>query len=314
MAQTGYSLQTFTAGNPTKASEQTTMQDNIEAALFVELKNDNGSTAVKGKAVYLKTDGDVDLAKADALSTIDSTIGLWFDTPAAAATGSVQTQGIMTGLTGLTRGATYYVDPDTAGDLVASEANALTTTFDSGEFIIKVGVALATDELLIQIGSPIERDKLTAGSRSIWVQPHHVNGTGTTLSSNVGDHGSALFGNNNANQAAYFSFSVPADYDATTKATLLVVTQGAAAPADMKWTTDTDMAASGQARALHSDSNPTQTASMTQDQLLELDHTGVVDLVEALDYVGLKFTRLGTDGNDNITTLNVIGFLFEYTT
>lgn len=98
----------------------------------VQLTNDNAGTINKGQPVYIKSNGNIDLADADAASTADTTIGLVADaTIATTATGAICTYGVVDGFdtSGLTAGALVYVATGAAG--------GLTTTQPTGSAIIK---------------------------------------------------------------------------------------------------------------------------------------------------------------------------------
>jgi len=126
----------------------------------VTMQNDNAGTIVIGQAVYTKNNGNVDLAQADAAGTVE-VLGLVRDTSIATGTsGEIQTDGTLTATTGewdnvtgetggLTPGAVYYLDPNTPGSLTQT---APTTT---GDFVIRVGKAIATTTMAISISQPI---------------------------------------------------------------------------------------------------------------------------------------------------------------
>jgi hypothetical protein len=113
------------------ASGEATGLDWIDVVTAAEAKhtatNDNGSTANMGQPVYIKSDGDFDLALANAEGTCRSVGFVQDATIAAAADGEVQLDGVITlgstadwdaitgGSGGLTPGAIYYVSTATAG-------------------------------------------------------------------------------------------------------------------------------------------------------------------------------------------------------
>lgn len=303
MAQTVINEATVSVGDATKKTHFDQLLANTKVAMFIEMQNNTGATSVKGEPVYVDAADSVDQAQADAEGT-SRVVGLWLDAVADQDTGTVQTRGIMTGLS-KTAGHTHYLSPDTAGATITDAMSSRTLT--AGEYRVKLYDCLSDSEIEIKIGSPE-----LVEAKAVWLQPHHVNGTGTTLATRVGDFPVALFANSNQNQEVFFGFAVPADYKAISKGELVVFTDGATG--NLKWTTDTDVGADTQARTTHSESNATQTTSLVQDNLTELDHTGVLTLIEAADYVGLKLTRLGTDGYDTVTTVYIVGFLLEYTT
>jgi len=123
--------------------------------------NSNAGSIVIGNVVYPDGNGTVDLAKADASGTVEI-LGLVSSTSiASAASGSIQTDGVLAATTGqwdavtggeggLTAGSVYYVDPDTAGMLTATAPTA------AGDYVIRVGLALSTTELEISIQPPIK--------------------------------------------------------------------------------------------------------------------------------------------------------------
>ena len=127
----------------------------------VQKTNGNASSIVICTPVYVKNDGTVDKAKADASGTVQI-LGLVKDVSIdAAAAGSIQTDGVLTATTaqwdavagttgGLTPGTVYYLDPATAGMLTST---APTTT---GQYVVRVGLALSTTELDISTTAPIK--------------------------------------------------------------------------------------------------------------------------------------------------------------
>lgn len=127
------------------------------AQMVFSAANANAGTINKGQVVYTKSDGGVDLARANASGTTEAS-GLVADaTIANGATGLIQSNGNMTmdtedwdaitGQTGgLTPGAYYIVDPDTAGKMIPRN----TATITAGEFIALVGKALSATEFKIE--------------------------------------------------------------------------------------------------------------------------------------------------------------------
>lgn len=127
----------------------------------VSLTNGNAGSIVIGMAVYSDADDSVDIAKADALATVE-VLGLVQDTSiGAAASGLIQTDGVLTATTGqwdtvtgdsggLTAGSVYYLDETTAGNLT------LTAPTTVSQFVVRVGKALSTTEMEITITQPIK--------------------------------------------------------------------------------------------------------------------------------------------------------------
>lgn len=122
--------------------------------------NANAGTLAPGCPVYQKTTANqVDKARANAIGT-SFVAGLTIASILTTATGTIRTTGPLTlttgqwdaitgGSGGLTAGSVYYLDPGTAGLLT------LSPTDSTGNFLVKVGIALSTTTLLIQIAEPI---------------------------------------------------------------------------------------------------------------------------------------------------------------
>jgi hypothetical protein len=125
------------------------------------LQNANASPIVIGAPVYMKADGNVDLAKADAQATAD-VLGLVKDASiAAAASGNVLLDGVLTSTTdqwdavagttgGLTPGAVYFLSAATAGLLTATAPST------AGQFVVRVGKALSATKLDLTLMAPIK--------------------------------------------------------------------------------------------------------------------------------------------------------------
>ncbi len=138
--------------------------DTLDAAVsevdVTNATNNNAAAIVIGNVVYVDAAGGCDLAKADATGTND-VMGLVRDTSvAAAATASIQTNGVLVATTaqwdvvagtsgGLTFNTVMYLSPDDAGELTS----VATTT--SGEFVCPVGFALSTTDFQIRPGHTI---------------------------------------------------------------------------------------------------------------------------------------------------------------
>jgi transcription elongation factor len=101
-----------------------------------------------GSVVYLSAADTVKMAKANAASTA-TPVAIATGTITNGAVGAYQSSGTLAGLTGLTAGATYYLDPTTAG---AMTSTAPTT---AGQLVVELGVAVSTTEFLIRIRTSI---------------------------------------------------------------------------------------------------------------------------------------------------------------
>lgn len=108
--------------------------------------NDNAGTITAGQVVYVKADGDVDLAQGTVANLGDFALGV-VDAASIATTASgfitVRQGAIISGLSGLTPGLDYYVSTATAGALVAYASLATT----AGNSAYKVGRALSASTL-----------------------------------------------------------------------------------------------------------------------------------------------------------------------
>lgn len=132
----------------------------VSAIDVVSETNDNASPIVIGTPVYSKSDGDVDKARANASGTT-RVEGLVRDASInAAAAGNIQTDGILAATTGewdaitggsggLTPGGVYYLSAATAGLLTATAPTSV------GQYVVEVGEAISSTEMLIRPRPPI---------------------------------------------------------------------------------------------------------------------------------------------------------------
>jgi hypothetical protein len=135
--------------------------DSISGYNVISLRtvdNENAGSIVIGQPVYIKPGepDDVDLAQADDEAT-STVAGLVFDTSISAGQpGDIITSGFLEATTtqwdavtgqsgGLTAGALYYLDPNTAGMLTATEPT------NDDALIAPVGLAFTTTEMLVRI-------------------------------------------------------------------------------------------------------------------------------------------------------------------
>lgn len=114
------------------------------------------SNTSKGMAVYISSDGHVDLAKSDAVST-SGAVGLANEDVTATATGKYQTEGqvektdwtSVTGSASLSPGVVYFLSKDTEG-LLTTVAPIVV-----GESVVRVGTALTSTNFDIEIAQPV---------------------------------------------------------------------------------------------------------------------------------------------------------------
>lgn len=102
---------------------------------------DAGSHAI-GDVVYLSAADTVRKAQANAAGTKDA-VALATGTIANGAVGGYQSAGVLGGLSGLTAGAVYYLDPATPG------GKTLTAPSTAGQYVVRLGIAASTTEMLI---------------------------------------------------------------------------------------------------------------------------------------------------------------------
>jgi hypothetical protein len=145
--------------------EQIQSGDTLDAIVsevdVVSMNNSNASPIVIGNAVYCDVASGVDLAQADATGTTE-VLGLVAEVSiGAAASGSIQTDGILSATTtqwdavagttgGLTAGAIYYLDESTAGLMTETAPSSVS------EFVVRVGKGISTTEMEISISPPIK--------------------------------------------------------------------------------------------------------------------------------------------------------------
>jgi len=135
-------IPTFTVGADGRLTAAGTVAIDTAASTITA---DTTGLAV-GDAVYATGTGGVARAQANAAGAV-KVIGF---VTSVGVTGKVATAGALTGLTGLTAGARYFLSPTVAG--------AVTTTVPTteGQFVAPVGIALSATSLAIQIGMPIQ--------------------------------------------------------------------------------------------------------------------------------------------------------------
>lgn len=145
--------------NTTGQIEQLQSSDSLSSVELLQLTNGNAGSIVIGAPVYISAADTVDKARANATGTKD-VFGLVADaTIAAAATGGIQTDGILIATTGqwdsicgtsggLTFNTRYYLSQATAG--------LLTATAPTSGWVCEVGIALSTTEMKVDIKPTIK--------------------------------------------------------------------------------------------------------------------------------------------------------------
>jgi hypothetical protein len=134
------------ANSDAKVPSQKAIKSYVDTAIagvnppFISATNDNAGSITIRQAVYFKSNGNVDLAKADAVATSDAKLGLVYAASiATTASGNIYVDSgtRVSGFSGLTPGAPVYLSAATAG--------ALTQTAPStaGQVMAQVGLALS---------------------------------------------------------------------------------------------------------------------------------------------------------------------------
>lgn len=119
-------------------------------ATFESTETDSNCTI--GQPLYLKSNGHVDLAKAEALATA-RVCGLAISISTATTSADYSADGVVSladwsaiaGSVALTPGALYYLSPMTAGMITAIAPT------EAGHFVAAIGRALTTQKLEIEI-------------------------------------------------------------------------------------------------------------------------------------------------------------------
>lgn len=106
----------------------------------------SGEVISGDRIVYADASGDV-FAADSGTTAAGSVVGMSRNAAAMGATVNVITAGRITGLAGLTPGAVYFV----------GSAGAITPTPPASGLLQRVGVALTTSVLVLQLGEPVAR-------------------------------------------------------------------------------------------------------------------------------------------------------------
>ena len=154
---------------------------------------------------------------------------------------------------------------------------------------------------------------LTEIKRTIWVQPHHVSGTSSTLNTtysvNGGGNGCSLA--NNEDNLAYFMVAIPSTFATLVKAVVVFMTN---TTGNLYISATTEYAKNGQIYNTHTGSVavaavPYSSATYYQEYSI----ASALASVAADDYVGVAFKRTATNVLDTCElALIVCGLLIEY--
>lgn len=115
---------------------------------LISLTNSDAAAAVAGEWFYIFGADSLKKAKADAAATVEAFF-VAVAAISAGTTGFFQSDGLVTGLSGLTTGATYYLSAATAGAMTVTPPSVV------GQYVVRLGKALSTTEFEIRIERPI---------------------------------------------------------------------------------------------------------------------------------------------------------------
>ena len=118
-------------------------QSTVSSAQAVDVAFTAGEALTAGDAVYIDSAGEARLADIDAAAT-STAVGFALSSVSAAASVQVRVDGKISGLSGLTIGARYYL---------SGTAGGVTSTVPSGaaQYIVQMGYAVSATEILIQV-------------------------------------------------------------------------------------------------------------------------------------------------------------------
>ena len=125
-----------------------TLNAQVSEVDIVTLTNGDAGAHALGDVVYISAADAAKKARANASGTTNA-IALATGAISNGVSGSYQTDGILGGLTGLIAGTVYYLSDATAGLYTATAPSA------GGSYVVRLGIAISTTELEIQIGRPI---------------------------------------------------------------------------------------------------------------------------------------------------------------
>jgi hypothetical protein len=148
-----------------------------------------------------------------------------------------------------------------------------------------------------------------SGSGPVWVQPHSGDGV-YTIAAVKGDHGAAILGSATDDGTAHMTLPVPENFDTLTRLVAIVI---APSTHNLRYSVATDYGADGEDYNANTGSIAATTRAMTANKFDEIDLSAAVTLA-GRDYVGIAFTRLGSDVLDTLVgDFVLLGVLMEYT-
>lgn len=137
-----------TDGRPQQIQAGDTLNATVSETETQQWTNGDAGAHAIGNVVYLSAADTARKAQANASATKEA-VALAIGTIANGAVGGYQTSGTLAGLTGLTAGSTYFLDPTAIG------AMTLTVPTTAGQYVVELGIAISTTEFLIRIRQPV---------------------------------------------------------------------------------------------------------------------------------------------------------------
>jgi hypothetical protein len=148
-------------------------------------------------------------------------------------------------------------------------------------------------------------------THSVTLFPEAGTGTGVTEASSVGRGPCVSFGDNSAEQAAFYLWYCPASFNTMTKAVVRCVTT--ASGEDVRLEALGNIDANGETLNSQQTSISASNVTLTQNVWAEYDISGLFTGLAAGDQVQIRFQRIGNHGDDAITTLEVSALDIEWT-
>ena len=171
-----------------------------------------------------------------------------------------------------------------------------------------------SDDDLITVGDGSSRKTFYPGDpRTLFAVPTLVTGTGASIAA-VQSWVVANIGDAAADGTAYMTFLVPPSFTTLVSASIICLTDGGSA--NLRYSVAADFAAATEDLDTHSDSIAATTLALTDDIIAAIDVSAALTGLAAGDYVGMAFTRVGSDALDTLVgqTFYVLGLRLTWTT
>lgn len=144
--------------------------------------------------------------------------------------------------------------------------------------------------------------------RTMFIPCHVVTGT-ATLSVLIDDYATTVLGDATADGAGMFSGRLPSDFGTLRAAYVAVRVNDTG---NMRYQVDTEWAADGENYIAAGGAIAASTKAITADELEVIDISAALAGLEAGDWFGVRFTRLGSDALDTVTNAYFLGLYLEW--